>query len=91
MAVLSPTHSTTPVFSPLLFAAVLAAGAYAAVTAAFNRNYDLTTYKQQGKWQLLLLWPVLVMFSNNFRQQFTSALKGEKVKVSESMDDSQRV
>lgn len=91
MAVLSPTHSTAPVFSPLLFVTVLAAGAYAAVTAAFNRNYGLTTYKQQGKWQLLLLWPVLVMFSKNFRQQFTNALKGEKVKVLESMDDSQRL
>lgn len=82
---LSPAHSTAA-FNPLLLLAVVMAGAYAAVTAAFNRNYGLTTYKQQGKWQLLLLWPFLIPFSNSFRQQFVSALKGEKVKVMDSMD-----
>jgi hypothetical protein len=86
MTVLTPAHSTA-LFSPLLFAALMLAGAYAAVTAAFNRNFELTTYKQQGKWQLLLMWPLLVLFSNNFRQQFVSALKGEKVKVLHSMDE----
>jgi hypothetical protein len=86
MTVLTPAQST-PLFSPLLFAALILSGAYAAVTAAFNRNYELTTYKQQGKWQLLLMWPVLVLFSKNFRQQFVSALKGEKVKVLHSMDE----
>jgi hypothetical protein len=80
MTTLTPAHNTA-LFSPLLFAALVLAGAYAAVTAAFNRNYELTTYKQQGKWQLLLMWPVLALFSKNFRQQFVSALKGEKVKV----------
>lgn len=86
MTVLTPAHSTA-LFSPLLFAALVLAGAYAAVTAAFNRNYELTTYKQQGKWQLLLAWPLLALFSKNFRQQFISALKGEKVKVLHSMDE----
>lgn len=82
---LTPAHSTT-FFNPLLLIAVISAGAYAAVTAAFNRNYELTTYKQQGKWQLLLLWPFLLPFSKNFRQQFVSALKGEKVRVLDSIN-----
>eukprot|EP00882_Tetradesmus_deserticola_P006985 GHRQ01007357.1.p1 GENE.GHRQ01007357.1~~GHRQ01007357.1.p1 ORF type:complete len:250 (+),score=99.69 GHRQ01007357.1:379-1128(+) len=86
MTVLTPAHSTS-LFSPLLFAALVLAGAYAAVTAAFNRNFELTTYKAQGKWQLLLMWPVLAPLSRNFRQQFVSALKGEKVKVLHSMDE----
>eukprot|EP00879_Flechtneria_rotunda_P001311 GHRR01001461.1.p1 GENE.GHRR01001461.1~~GHRR01001461.1.p1 ORF type:complete len:264 (+),score=69.25 GHRR01001461.1:258-1049(+) len=72
-------------FNPMLFAAVMLAGAYAAITAAFSKNYDFTTYKRDGsRWQLLLLWPVLVPFSNAFRQQFVSALKGEKFKVLDS-------
>lgn len=82
---LTPAPSTA-VFNPLLLIAVVMAGAYAAITAAFNRNYDLTTYKQGGKWQLLLLWPFLLPLSKSFRQQFISALKGEKVKVLSSME-----
>lgn len=89
MAVLTPAHTAAPMFSPLLLAAVVLAGAYAAITTAFNRNYELTTYKQQGKWQLVLLWPVLALFSRGFRQQFSSALRGEKVKVLQSMEEQQ--
>lgn len=81
---LTPAHTASS-FNPLLLFAVMTAGAYAAVTAAFNRNYDLTTYKQQGKWQLLLVWPFLLTLSQKFRHQFVSALKGEKVKVLDRM------
>lgn len=59
------------------------AGAYAAVTAAFARNYDLTTYGDRAKWRLLLLWPVLAVFSKQFWRQFSSALRGEKVRLNE--------
>ncbi|KAF6260362.1 hypothetical protein COO60DRAFT_900351 [Scenedesmus sp. NREL 46B-D3] len=86
MTALTPAHSTS-LASPLLFAALVLAGAYAAITAAFNRNYELTTFKEQGKLQLLLMWPVLAPFSKSFRQQFVSALKGEKVKVLHSLDE----
>jgi hypothetical protein len=79
---LTPAHSTA-FFNPLLFAAVVLAGAYAAVTAAFARNYDLTTYGDRAKWRLLLLWPVLAVFSKQFWRQFSSALRGEKVRVNE--------
>jgi uncharacterized membrane protein YgcG len=83
---LTPAHSTA-FFNPLLFAAVVLAGAYAAVSAAFARNYDLTLYSDREKWKLLLLWPVLALTSQQFRRQFSSALRGEKVRVQEEVDD----
>lgn len=83
---LTPAHSTT-FFNTLLFAAIVLAGAYAAVTAAFARNYDLTLYGQCEKWKLLLLWPVLALSSKTFWRQFSSALRGEKVKVKEVTGD----
>lgn len=85
---LTPAHTTMPgLFSPLLFVALVFAGAYAAVTAAFARNYDLTTYGQQSKWKLLLLWPVLALLNKPFWRQFSSALRGEKVRVQQSSVD----
>jgi hypothetical protein len=81
MAAIVPAHTTPPFFSPLLLAALILSGAYAAVTAAFARNFELTTYQQQRKWQLLLMWPVLAIASPQFRRQLVSALKGEKVTV----------
>eukprot|EP00775_Hariotina_reticulata_P011094 gene11094-11248_t len=84
----SSNNAAVRQYSPLLFAVIVLAGAYAAVTAAFNRNYELTTYKRDGsRWRLLLLWPVLFLFSKSFRHQMGSALKGEKVKVTQSMDE----
>lgn len=80
---LTPAHSHAAFFNPLLFAAVVLAGAYAAVTAAFARNYDLTTYGERSRWRLLLLWPVLAVFSRRFWRQFSSALRGEKVRLQE--------
>jgi hypothetical protein len=79
---LTPAHSTA-FFNPLLFAAVVLAGAYAAITAAFARNYDLTTYGDRAKWRLLLLWPVLSVFSKPFWRQLSSVLRGEKVRLNE--------
>lgn len=87
LTTLAPAHSTA-FFNPLLFAAVVLAGAYAAVTAAFARNYDLTLYGERERWKLLLLWPVLALFSKPFWRQFSSALRGEQVKVKEVTDGS---
>ncbi|KAG1675776.1 hypothetical protein FOA52_012432 [Chlamydomonas sp. UWO 241] len=65
-------------FSPLLVVAALAAGAYAAVTAAFARAYHLTTYRENmWKWALILCWPVLAIGSRRFRQQLVSVLQGK--------------
>lgn len=63
--------------SPLLFAAAILAGMYAAVAAAFTRNFHLTTYKDSSKWVLVLTWPVLALFSAAYREQFVAALRGQ--------------
>lgn len=70
---------------------MLFAGAYAAVTAAFARNYDLTLYGEREKWKLLLLWPVLALSSKPFKRQFSSALRGEKVRVQDEADGSSNI
>lgn len=84
---LTPAHST-PFFDVFTFAALVLAGAYTAITAAFARNFDLTTYGERSKWKLLLLWPVLALFSRPFWRQFSSALRGEKVRVQDGVDGS---
>ncbi|WIA09577.1 hypothetical protein OEZ85_008969 [Tetradesmus obliquus] len=48
MTVLTPAHSTA-LFSPLLFAALVLAGAYAAVTAAFNPHIHLANGSAQER------------------------------------------
>lgn len=53
-----------------------AAGFWAAATAAFNRRFHLTIYKEGSRWRLLLLWPVLLIVSPEFRQQFMAAVRG---------------
>jgi hypothetical protein len=83
------TATPSPFISPVLLAAAVLTGMYAALSAVFARNYDLTTYQQQKRWQLLLLWPVLVVVSKQFRQQWLSALRGEKVRVTTSQDEVQ--
>lgn len=83
MATLVPAHATAPsLFNPLLLAALVLTGAWAAVTAAFSRNYDLTVYSPRSRWQLLLLWPVLLA-NKRFRHQFTAALRGESAKATQ--------
>jgi hypothetical protein len=62
------------------FAAVLV-GTYAAVSAAFARNFDLTTFHKRHRWQLVLLWPFLALFSPAFKAQFLHAIAGRKVRV----------
>lgn len=74
-----PAHNSMA--SPLLLGACIIAGAYAAVTSVFWRNYELTTYSEQGKWKLVLLWPVLASLSSQFRQQFIPALRGTKPSI----------
>lgn len=79
-----PVQAAAPVpdfASPLLVAALAAAAAWAAVTAWFAKNYALTTYGEDARPKLLLTWPYLAAFSERFRAQFLSALRGEKVKV----------
>lgn len=54
----------------------MAVGAYAAVAAAFLRNFSLTTYADRARWYLVPLWPILLLFSPSFRTQFIAAVKG---------------
>ncbi|KAG2427458.1 hypothetical protein HXX76_012394 [Chlamydomonas incerta] len=79
-ASLSPAASG-PGPAALLGVAVILGG-YAALTAAFNRNYQLTSYAEQKRWLLLALWPLLFLFSPKFREQFLAAVKGERVRRS---------
>lgn len=51
------------------------AGFWAAATAAFNRRYGLTTYREESRWRLLLLWPLLLLTSPEFREQFWAAVR----------------
>lgn len=53
-----------------------AAGFWAAATAAFHRRFHMTTYKEGARWQLLLLWPLLLVISPEFRQQFLAVVRG---------------
>eukprot|EP01023_Acetabularia_acetabulum_P065643 TRINITY_DN8717_c0_g1_i1.p2 TRINITY_DN8717_c0_g1~~TRINITY_DN8717_c0_g1_i1.p2 ORF type:complete len:238 (-),score=25.16 TRINITY_DN8717_c0_g1_i1:695-1408(-) len=61
-------------FSPLTAAAIIAAACYAAMTAFFAANYGNTNFRNDKKWLLLLMWPVLLVFSQDFRQQMRKAL-----------------
>jgi hypothetical protein len=63
--------------TPLVAAAVLAGG-WAALTAAFLRNYPLTTYAESKRWLLALLWPLLLFVSPKFRAQWQAAVRGER-------------
>lgn len=78
---LAPAHALGP--SPLLIAAMVLAGAGAAVAAAFNRNFDCTTYSRKSRVELTLLLPFLAAFSKRFRQQLASALRGVPYEVTE--------
>jgi hypothetical protein len=76
-----PTPAPSGGGLPLLVALVCA-GAYAALTSAFARNFDLTLYAARDKVRLALTWPLLLATSPSFRAQFVSAVvKGERVRV----------
>ncbi|KAG2452230.1 hypothetical protein HYH02_003258 [Chlamydomonas schloesseri] len=76
---LSPT-AAGPGPAVLLGVAVVVGG-YAALTAAFARNYQLTNYAESKRWLLLALWPLLFLFSPKFREQFSAAVKGQRVRA----------
>jgi hypothetical protein len=78
-----PQPATTAPPPPIaLLAALITAGAYAALTAAFARNFDLTLYAARDKLRLALTWPVLLLTSKSFRSQFvTAVVRGERVRV----------
>lgn len=61
-----------------LVAAAALAGFWAAATAAFNRRYGLTIYKEDARWRLLLLWPLLLLTSAEFREQWWAAVRGRQ-------------
>ncbi|KAG2486068.1 hypothetical protein HYH03_015274 [Edaphochlamys debaryana] len=61
-----------------LLGIAVAVGGWAALTAAFNRNYHLTVYAESKRWMLLLLWPLLVLFSPKFREQWAAVVRGER-------------
>jgi hypothetical protein len=79
-----PAHAAAPL--PLAALAVAVAVVWAAVTAAFARNYALTTFADAAKARLLLTWPYLLAFSKKFRAQFVSALRGRPYKAAERLD-----
>lgn len=56
----------------------LPAGFWAAATAAFNRGYQATVFKEESRWRLLLLWPLLLLTNAEFRQQFWAAVRGRR-------------
>jgi len=72
-----PAHAAGP--SPLLFVAALLAGIYAALAAAFARNFHLTTYQDRARWWMALAWPLLLLFSPAYRAQFLAAVRGLRV------------
>jgi hypothetical protein len=85
-----PTAATAANGPPplVLLAALVAAGAWAALTAAFARNFGLTLYAARDKLRLALAWPVLLLTSRSFRSQFVSAVvRGERVRVTRPATD----
>ncbi|GFR41880.1 hypothetical protein Agub_g2663 [Astrephomene gubernaculifera] len=90
-AVSSVSTTTAPsIATPLLVSAMVTVGGYAALTTAFNRNYQLTTYAESKRWLLLLLWPLLVLFSPKFREQFVAAVQGRRVELKRDGSDGER-
>lgn len=84
MTALAPaTYAPGPasLSSPLLIAALALGALWAAFTALFAKNYNLTLFSDSARWRLLLTWPYLAAFSGRFRTQFLSALRGQKVKT----------
>eukprot|EP00192_Tetraselmis_astigmatica_P018586 CAMPEP_0117667708 /NCGR_PEP_ID=MMETSP0804-20121206/11127_1 /TAXON_ID=1074897 /ORGANISM="Tetraselmis astigmatica, Strain CCMP880" /LENGTH=254 /DNA_ID=CAMNT_0005475485 /DNA_START=300 /DNA_END=1064 /DNA_ORIENTATION=- len=79
-----PTYTSSSVGgSPVLLGLVLfLVGAYAAAAAAFNRGYEATKYSEKPtvRWRLILLWPLLFLFSSKFRQEFRLAMQAPKIK-----------
>lgn len=73
----SALHALSPTRPPC--ALYCTAGFWAAATAAFNRSYGLTTFREQSRWKLLLLWPFLLLTSAEFRQQWWAAVRGQRV------------
>jgi hypothetical protein len=72
--------ATPSLLSPGVVVAALAAGAWAAIAAAFARRFEAgTTYKRSAKPLLVGLWPVLALVSPPFRRQLRTALATEVV------------
>ena len=69
-------HFSSPAAARLTVRCSLPAGFWAAATAAFNRGYQMTTFKEDSRWRLLLLWPLLLLTNRDFRVQFWAAVRG---------------
>ncbi|GLC39906.1 hypothetical protein PLESTM_000964900 [Pleodorina starrii] len=76
-SVVAPAPSLNPAF----VGALVLAGGYLTLTAAFNKNYPLTNYAESKRWLLLALWPLLFLFSPKFREQFNAAVRGERAGI----------
>lgn len=76
---LSPPAAAAHLGGPWLLLAAAVAGFWAAATAAFHRRFHLTIYKEGSRWRLLLLWPLLLVISPEFRQQFLAAVRGRRL------------
>ncbi|GAB4813580.1 hypothetical protein N2152v2_000626 [Parachlorella kessleri] len=62
-----------------LMAAAFVAGSWAVATAAFSSGYHLTPYREGKRWLMLLLWPLLLVTSAEFRGQFWAAVRGRRL------------
>ncbi len=81
-----PASASTAALSPAvgtagLLGGVVLVGSYLALTVAFARNYALTNYMESKRWLLVMLWPLLFLFSPKFREQFAAAVRGQKAGV----------
>lgn len=83
----APAPNTTPIFffSPLDKVGAVALLLYLAVAARFSRATleGRTKYKTASRWKLGLLWPVLALFSPEFKEELGEALSLEKEKEKE--------
>lgn len=61
-----------------LLALAAAGAAYVAASMSFLRNYHLTVYAARWRWLLAALWPLLLLGSARFREQFLAAVRGQR-------------
>lgn len=84
VTVFGPTHhysayspgSPATLSSPglLMVSALLAT--WLALTALFNRNYKNTVYGEKSRWLLSAFWPLLLIVSSAFREEWVAAIRG---------------
>lgn len=66
--------------SAILGLALLLTAAYSAAALAFNKGYQATKFSEKPihRLRMVLLWPLLYIFSSNFRKEFKAAIQQTK-------------